>query len=81
MTSKRKSKPKKADFDLLFDSSKHQAFISLVAKVIFRMGQLMIWASKMINYGRESKEKIIFYAQIINWSLGNITFATLVMNV
>ena len=31
-------------------ASKHQAFISWVAKVIFRRRQLMIWASKVIFF-------------------------------
>ena len=38
------------------------------------------FASKLITYGKESKEKDHFWCQIIKWPLQNISFATHVMN-
>ena len=59
---------------------KHQAFISLVAKVIFRRSQLMIWPQNWSNYEEHSKEKDQFWCQIINCLMRNIIFTTHEMN-
>ena len=62
-------------------ASKHQAFISWVVKLIFCGRQLMIWHQNWSNMAKKAKKTISFDAQIINWPLRNISFATHVMNV
>ena len=50
-------------FTIFVFASKHQAFIKWVAKVIFRMGQLMIRHQKWSNMAKKAKKNITFDAK------------------
>ena len=51
-------------------------FILWDAKLIFRRSQLMIWNLKWSIMAKKAQKKISFDAQIINWPMRNIIFAT-----